>query len=94
MPIISSAKKALRQSARRRTLNLARTDAYKRTVKEFRKLVSSKKLDEAKTILAKAYKVLDKAAKTGTIKKNKADRLKSRLAVKLNPPAPRTPSSA
>lgn len=99
MPITQSAKKALRASGRRRKLNLLRSEAYKHAVKEFRKLVGAKKLDEAKAALAKAYQALDKAAKTGVIKSNKASRLKSRLAVRLNPlpagrqaPAPRTPS--
>ena len=80
MPITSSAKKALRQSARRRARNLVRQDAYKTAVKNFRKLVASKKLAEAREGLARVYKVLDKAAKTGVIKHNKASRLKSRLA--------------
>jgi len=80
MPITQSAKKALRQSVRRRAQNLARKDAYKKVVKEYRKLVASKKLDEAKAKLPAVYKALDKAAKTNAIKKNKASRLKSRLA--------------
>ena len=61
-------------------MNLARADAYKSAVKEYRALVRAKKLDEAKTALQAAFKKLDKAAKGKTIKKNKAARLKSRLA--------------
>ena len=80
MPITSSAKKALRQSLRRRVQNLVRQDAYKSAVKQFRKLVAGKKLTEAKEFLVKAQRALDKATKTGVIKKNKASRLKSRLA--------------
>jgi small subunit ribosomal protein S20 len=79
MPITASAKKALRQSIRRRAQNLGRKDAYKKAVKEYRKLVAEKKLDEAKAKLPAVYKALDKAAKTNAIKKNKASRLKSRL---------------
>lgn len=80
MPITSSAKKALRQNKRRRAMNLTRQDAYKSAVKEYRSLVQSQKFDEAATALKKAFKNLDKAAKGKTIKKNKASRLKSRLA--------------
>jgi ribosomal protein S20 len=79
MPITSSAKKALRQSKRRQVQNNVRKNAYKNTVKEFRKLVVSKSVADAQTKLAAAMKALDKAAKTNAIKKNKANRLKSRL---------------
>lgn len=83
MPITKSAKKARRQSARRRIRNMARKDAYKGAIKTYKKLVAAKNMDEARVKLSAAYKALDKAAKTGAIKKNKAARLKSRLAKKL-----------
>lgn len=80
MPITQSAKKALRQSATRRDRNLARKKAAKDAVKQLRKLVAQKKTEEAAAYLSKVYKVLDKTAKHGTIKKNKASRLKARLS--------------
>ena len=80
MPKIKSAKKALRQSVRHRAQNVARSEAYKSAIKTYKKLVGEKKLDAAETELVKVYKSLDKAAKVGTIKKNKASRLKGRLA--------------
>jgi len=80
MPITASAKKALRQSVRRRVCNLTRSNAYKTAVKELKKIVSSGQIKEAQKLLAKAYKSIDKAAKTGVIKKNKAARLKSAAA--------------
>ena len=80
MPRTQSAKKALRQNLRRRIRNLAKKDAYKNAVKRYKKLVEAKKLEDAKGELARAYKVLDKAAKTNVIHKNKAARLKSRLS--------------
>ena len=80
MPITSSAKKALRQNRTRRARNAARKEMYKKAVKMFRKLVADKKLDEAKKHLSVVSQALDKAVKTGVIKKNKASRLKSRLA--------------
>lgn len=80
MPITQSAKKALRQSERRRERNLKTKKATKSVVKEFRRLVKTKRLEDAANFLPKAYKYLDKAAKVGVIKKNAASRLKSRLA--------------
>ena len=86
MPITESAKKALRQSKTRRVKNLRKIRVYKENVKEFRKLVKAGKFDDAKKLLPKVYKALDKAAKTGVIKKNKASRLKSRTSVMLASP--------
>lgn len=79
MPITKSAQKALRQSVKRKVLNVRRKDKYKSAVKEFKKAVSAKDFDKAKGLLPKVYKTLDKAAKTKVIKANKSSRLKSRL---------------
>lgn len=83
MPRIQSAKKALRQSIRRRERNLKRKESYKAAVKSFRKLLEAKQVDEAKKSLPNVFKALDKAAKTGVIKQNKASRLKSRLTLHI-----------
>ena len=80
MPNTSSAKKALRQNATRRARNANTKEAYKKSLKSYRKLVGSKGLDEAKNTLPAVFKALDKAAKTNVITKNKASRLKSRAA--------------
>jgi len=80
MPITSSAKKALRASKKKRVYNVRHRDAVLSVTKEIRKLVSAKKAKDAMKLLPKAYAELDKAAKTGFIKKNTADRKKSRLA--------------
>ncbi len=80
MPIIKSAKKALRASARKRVENDRRRDTLKKAVKETRKRISDKKVKEAEATLARAYQAIDKAAKRGIIKKNAAARKKSRLA--------------
>jgi small subunit ribosomal protein S20 len=79
MPNTKSAAKAYRQSVVRRSRNLVRARAFKTTLKEFRKAAASDP-KEAKTMLATLQAKLDKAAKTGVIKKNKAARLKSRAA--------------
>ena len=80
MPITSSAKKALRQAGTRRERNIKQKDAYKGAVKEYRKLVAAKQWKDAAAKLPAVYQSLDKAAKTNVITKNKAQRLKSRLA--------------
>lgn len=80
MPITQSAKKALRQNISRRARNVVKKEAYKKAVKDFRAFVAEKKIEEAKKILSTVFKTLDKAAKTKVIEKNKASRLKSRLA--------------
>ena len=79
MPITRSAKKALRQSLKRRAENLKRKEEFKRAIKEVKKLVAAGKIKEAESLMPKVYKALDKAAKTGAIKKNAAARRKSRL---------------
>lgn len=79
MPITRSAKKALRQSIARRARNTVRQEQFKEHVKQVRRLVSLKKLKEAAALLPKTYQAIDKAAKTGVIKKNTAARIKSRV---------------
>ena len=80
MPKIKSAKKALRQSARRRKQNIQRKTNLKKTLRNFKGLIEAGKSEEAKKYLSEVYKVADKTAKTNTIKKGKADRIKSRLS--------------
>ncbi len=79
MAITKSAKKAIRQSARRKAQNLVYKNKIKSLVKEVRNLVLAKKIEEAKNLLPELYGALDKAAKVGVIKKNNASRRKSRL---------------
>jgi len=84
MAIIKSAKKAIRQSARRRIQNLVYKNKMKSLIKEIGILVSAKKNAEAKKLLPNLYKALDKAAKVGVIKKNTAARRKSRITRFIN----------
>jgi small subunit ribosomal protein S20 len=79
MPITTSAKKALRSSKRKRVFNLRRKNEMQSIIKEYKKLVSAKKTDEAKKIIPKLQKAIDKAKKGGLIKKNTASRKKSSL---------------
>lgn len=84
MPITKSAKKALRQSLKRRGRNIQKKTKVKSLVKEVRNLISQKKIEEAKKLLPQIYKILDKAAKTGLIKRNAATRKKSRITKLIN----------
>ena len=53
-------------------------------LKNIKKMILAGKKDEAKKLLSVAYQAIDKAAKRGVIKKNNADRKKSRLMKALN----------
>ena len=82
--ITSSAKKAIRVSARKRVFNLRRKNAIADVVKKIKRLLKEKKNKEAQAFLPTAYQAIDKAAKTKYLKKNTAARKKSRLAKLLN----------
>lgn len=84
MPVTKSAQKALRQNIKRKTRNLQKKKKIKDLVKEVKRLVSENKSEEAKKLLPQIYKALDKAAKTGLIKKNAAARKKSRITILIN----------
>lgn len=79
MPNTKSAVKALRQSVKRRARNLSTKNSYKVAVKEFRKTTAKSVKDGSKMMAALQQKI-DKAAKAGVIKPNKAARLKSKAA--------------
>lgn len=79
MAITKSAKKTLRQNLRRRGQNLIYKNKIKSFVKKIKDLVFQKKTEEAKKLLPRVYKALDKAAKIGVIKSGAAARKKSRI---------------
>lgn len=80
MPITTSAKKALRSSLRKNAINDRTKKKLKEGAKTIQKLVVAKKWTEAKDSLSAAYSAIDKAAKSGVLKKNTASRKKSRLS--------------
>ncbi len=77
MPIIKSAKKKLRQDKKRTLTN----KTYETKLK---KAIHAVKAAKGKSGLAKlvatAYSVIDRAAKSKVIHKGRADRLKSRIS--------------
>ena len=84
MPITKSAKKALRQSERRKKRNLKKKERLKSLLKEVKDLVAQKKIEQAKELLPETYKTLDKVSKIGLIKKGTANRKKSRITKLIN----------
>ena len=83
MAITHSAKKAIRSSARKHVFNLRRKNTLTDTTKSLVKALAAKNVKEAEKLLPAAYKAIDKACKTGVIKKNTASRKKSRLALAI-----------
>lgn len=81
MPNKPAARKALRQTKRHVVQNVVRRDAFKNAIKN---VLKAKNAAEAKKLVVAAQKALDKAAKTGVIKKNTASRRLSRLMAKVN----------
>ncbi len=79
MPITSSAKKALRASKTKRVYNLRRKGAIDSVYEALKKCVSAKDKKGAEALVPRAYQALDKAVKTGFIKKNAAARSKARF---------------
>lgn len=84
MPIIKSAKKALKVEARRKLENDDTRAKLKNAVKGL-KVATAKGEKNVTELLSNAYKQLDLAAKKHVIHKNKASRLKSQLSKATSP---------
>ena len=83
MAITSSAKKAIRSSARKHVFNLRRKEHLHDATKSLLKALAAKDVALGEKLLSSAYKAIDKAMKRGVIKKNTAARKKSRLALAI-----------
>lgn len=80
MPKLKSAKKRLRQSERRATVNYLKKEAYKSVKRQIKKALATGQDKNKLVELGKNfYKAVDKAAKTGVIHLNKASREKARI---------------
>ncbi len=75
-----TAKKNARKNERRRLASRAILTATRTQVKRLRAAIAAKDGTVVTASLPQAQKMLDKAAKTNRMHKNKASRLKSRLA--------------
>jgi len=79
MAITKNAQKAIRSHARKRVFNIRTKVTLHDTIKDFRTKVKTQKMGDAEALIPSVYKAIDKAAKRGVIKKNTANRKKSRL---------------
>ncbi|HOK40878.1 MAG TPA: 30S ribosomal protein S20 [bacterium] len=83
MPNIKSAIKRMRQEKKRRARNSQVKKEIRTYLKKTRSLISDNNGENVEKILRTTFSKLDKAAKSGIIHKNKANRLKSKLAKQL-----------
>ncbi|MFW6070929.1 MAG: 30S ribosomal protein S20 [Candidatus Bipolaricaulota bacterium] len=83
MPVLDSAKKRLRQNSKRRERNQKRKDDLKRVTNEMKKLISQGKKEQAEELMPELASVADRAASKGPLHKNKAGRIKSKFARKI-----------
>ncbi len=84
MPNLKASIKDNRKSKKRTEENLRMKRRYRNAIKEFQTHLKNEDLESAKKSLSKAYKLVDKAAKTKLLKKQTASRKKSRLTKLLN----------
>lgn len=76
MPILANAKKALRVSKRKATINSRIKSKMRTMLKKFR-------ANPTQELLASTFSAIDRAAKRNVIPKNKAARLKSQISDQL-----------
>ena len=79
-----SAKKRIRQNAKRRVINRSRKSMVKTQVKHFEAALGAGDVDKAQEQYRLLVKKLDKVASTSTMHKNTASRMKSRMARRFN----------
>lgn len=84
MPNTNSAKKRVRQDAKRNSRNKWRKLRIKSQTKSFLKAVQDQDLKTAESEYRKTCGILDRVACTSTMHRNTAARRKSRLARRLN----------
>lgn len=84
MPNTKSAKKNIRSSAKKRSHNYIWEKRFKNAIKAINKSINA---NEAKEVVTEKLRILqkalDKAAKEKVIHKNKANRVKSKYALKI-----------
>lgn len=83
MPNRPSAKKSIRQGAKRHALNMWRKRRIKDQIKSFLAAIQNSDVKVAEEEFRKTCGILDKVACTSTMHRNTAARRKSRLAKRL-----------
>lgn len=84
MPILKSAKKRVRQNAKRRARNFPVRSELKSLVKKELTLIRDGNVEEAIKLMPSVYSIIDMAVKKNILPKNTAARKKSRIARGLN----------
>lgn len=84
MPNIISSERSVKTDAERRARNFAVRSTIKTVSRKVLESVTAGNSDEAKALLVKASRTIDKAAAKGVVHKNSAARRKSRLTLKIN----------
>ena len=79
-----SALKTIKTDAKKRSRNRAVKSAINTFEKKFLAHIEANQLTEAAAALQVCFSAYDRAAKKGIVKKEKADRKKSRLTLRLN----------
>jgi small subunit ribosomal protein S20 len=84
MPNTKSAAKRARSTARRATRNKLVKSRVKMLEKKFLEAVDGGKADQAKHAYIRVISAYDRAAKRGVLRREKSNRKKSRLQLRLN----------
>ena len=84
MANVKNAKKKIKQIAKVTKAHQELKSTVKNSIKKTDKLVAAGKKEEAEKSLRLAIKSLDNAKSKGLVHRNKADREKSRLTLKVN----------
>lgn len=84
MPNIKSAEKRVMIAERNRQRNVSIKSSVKTAIKKVYDSLKENSDETLKTVLDKAYSLIDKAASKGVIHKNTAARKKSRLVKHIN----------
>ena len=79
-----SARKRVRQDAKKRVINRARKSMVKTEIKHFEDALKKGDVEKAGQELVLVQKKLDKVAATSTMHKNTASRMKSHLTKRFN----------
>ncbi len=78
-----SALKRMRQAERRTEFNRQSKTRLRHQIRAIRRAILSKDAKAATDLLPKTFSLLDRAAKSGIVKKNTAARYKSKLHLRL-----------
>lgn len=84
MSNLKQSKKRSKQDIKKRILNKRRLSSIRTCIKKFLNLINSKKKESAVAEINKVFSIIDKGVTKGIVKKNKANRLKSKISNKIN----------